>query len=56
MFVLELNGVELDTSITTNSHFYARTLKLDIDYTYSLVAMSCAGNSTVTASNMISVG
>ena len=33
--------------------FTQDTLKLDIDYTYSLVDMSCVGNSTVTASNMI---
>ena len=55
MFVLELNGTEL-VSLITDNYVHIRTLQLDVDYTYSLVAMSCAGNSNVTASNILSVG
>ena len=54
MYVLALNGAEF-VSVTTNYHFYAERFQLGLDYTYSLIAMSCAGNSTVTVSNVITI-
>ena len=55
MYFLSLNGVmiaSLDPSERTYNH---PTLQRDMEYTYSVVAMSCAGNSTETAATSISV-
>ena len=57
MYFLSLNGVmiaSLDPSERTYNH--PTTLQRDMEYTYSVVAMSCAGNSTETANTSISVG
>ena len=57
MYFLSLNGVtiaSLDPSERTYNH--PTTLQRDMEYTYSVVAMSCAGNSTETAATSISVG
>ena len=57
MYFLSLNGVMiaiLDPSNITFNH--QTTLQRDMEYTYSVVAMSCAGNSMETAATSISVG
>ena len=57
MYFLSLNGVmiaSLDPSERTYNH--PTTLQRDMEYTYSVVAMSCAGNSMETAATSISVG
>ena len=43
-----------DPSERTYNH--PTTLQRDMEYTYSVVAMSCAGNSTESAATSISVG
>ena len=51
MYFLSLNGVmiaSLDPSERTYNH--PTTLQRDMEYTYSVVAMSCAGNSMETSS------
>ena len=53
MYVLE--GAEL-VFVTTNNYFFERQLQLDVDYMYSIVAMSCAGESTAAVSNVIVEG
>ena len=57
MYFLSLNEVliaSVDPSERTFNH--PITLQRDMEYTYSVVAMSCAGNSTETAATSISVG
>ena len=52
MYFLSLNGVmiaSLGPSERTYNH--PTTLQRDIEYTYSVVAMSCAGNSMETAAS-----
>ena len=41
---------------TTNSYSYTKTLQNNIDNKYSIIAESCAGRSSATSSNIISVG
>ena len=53
MYVLE--GAEL-VFVTTNNYFFGRQLQLDVDYMYSIVAMSCGGESTAAVSNVIVEG
>ena len=57
MYFLSLNGVmiaSLDPSERTFN--YPTTLRRNKEYTYSVVAMSCAGNSMETTATSISVG
>ena len=57
MYFLSLNGV-LIASLDPFERTYSlpTTLQRDTEYTYSVVAMSCAGNSMETAATSISVG
>ena len=54
MYELRLNGAKF-ASVTRDYHFYGRIFQLDVNYTYSVVAMSCAGNSTSTVSDVVSI-
>ena len=57
MYFLSLNGVTLASlgpSERNDTHML--NLQRDTEYTYSVVAMSCAGNSTQTVATSISVG
>ena len=54
MYELRLNGAKF-ASVTRDDHFYGRIFQLDVNYTYSIVAMSCAGNSTSTVSDVVSI-
>ena len=57
MYFLSLNGVMI-AILGPSERTYNRptTLQRDTEYTYSVVAMSCAGNSMETAATSISVG
>ena len=57
MYFLSLNGVTI-ASLGPSERTYndPTTLQRDMEYTYSVVAMSCAGYSTETAATSISVG
>ena len=56
MYFLSLNGVPLYILGPVTSYNHTTTLQRDTEYTYSVVAMSCAGNSTQTVATSISVG
>ena len=56
MYFLSLNGVTLASLGPVTSYNHMTTLQRDTEYTYSVVAMSCAGNSIETAATSISVG
>ena len=56
MYILYENGVKFDAINPTNSHYFTKTLQNNRDYTYSIQAESCAGRSSATSSNVISVG
>ena len=56
MYFLSLNGVTLASLGPVTSYNHTTTLQRDTEYTYSVVAMSCAGYSTQTAATSISVG
>ena len=55
MYFLSLNGVSLASLGPVTSYTHTTTLQRDTEYTYSVVAMSCAGKSIETATS-ISVG
>ena len=57
MYFLSLNGV-LIASLAPSERNYTHNITLlgNTQYTYSVVAMSCAGDSTQTAAASISVG
>ena len=56
MYFLSLNGVVITSLGPVTSYEHPLTLQRDIEYTYSVVAMSCAGNSTHTYADPISIG
>ena len=56
MYFLYLNGDLIASLGPVTSYTHTTTLQRDTEYTYSIVAMSCAGNSTQTAATSISVG
>ena len=56
MYFLSLNGVLIASLGSVTSYNHPTTLQRDTEYTYSVVAMSCAGDSTQTAAASISVG
>ena len=56
MYFLSLNGVMLASLGPVTSYTHTTTLQRDTEYTYSVVAMSCAGNSIERAATSISVG
>ena len=56
MYFLSLNGVLIASLGSVTSYNHLTTLQRDTEYTYSVVAMSCAGDSTETAAASISVG
>ena len=56
MYFLYLNGVMLASLGPVTSYNHTTTLQRDTEYTYSIVAMSCAGNSIETVATPISVG
>ena len=56
MYFLSLNGVLIASLGSVTSYNHQTTLQRDTEYMYSVVAMSCAGDSTQTAATSISVG
>ena len=56
MYFLSLNGVLIASLAPVTSYNHQTTLQRDTEYTYSVVAMSCAGDSTETNAASISVG
>ena len=56
MYFLSLNGVLIASLGSVTSYNHPTTLQRDTEYTYSVVAMSCAGDSTETNATSISVG
>ena len=56
MYFLSLNGVTLASLGPVTSYTHTTTLQRDTEYTYSVVAMSCAGYSTQRNATSISVG
>ena len=57
MYFLYLNGTMIDSlGPSERTYTHMLILELDTEYTYSVVAMSCAGNSTETNAASISVG
>ena len=56
MYILYENEFEFDTINPSDSHSLTKTLQNNRDYTYSIEAESCAGRSSATSSNVISVG
>ena len=56
MYFLSVNGVMIASLGPVTSYTHTTTLQRDTEYTYSVVAMSCAGNSIETAATSISVG
>ena len=55
MYFLTLNGVMLASLGPVTSYTHMTTLQRDTEYTYSIVVMSCAGNSTQTAATSFSI-
>ena len=57
MYFLSLNGTLIASlGPSERNDTYMLILQRDTEYMYSVVAMSCAGNSTQTAATSISVG
>ena len=56
VYFLSLNGFTLASLGPVTSYTHTTTLQRDTEYTYSVVAMSCAGNSIETVATSISVG
>ena len=53
-YFLYLDGSPLTTA-NSNSYNHSTILNINTDYQYSVTAMSCAGNSTTSSSNVTSV-
>ena len=51
MYFLYLDGSPLATT-NSNSYIHSTILNINTDYQYSVTAMSCAGNSTISSVNI----
>ena len=56
MYFLSLNGTLIASLDPVTSYNHTTTPQRDMNYTYSIVAMSCAGKSIETVATSISVG
>ena len=54
-YILYENGDQIATTSHTNSYSFSNTLENNRDYTYSIKAETCAGRSSATSSNVISI-